>query len=144
MTTVASGRCTSAPWPVASAIGTKPSDATRAVIRIGRSRTRQPVVIARSRAMPSCRSWLTNVTMTTPFSTATPDRAMKPIAAEIENGMSRNHRPTMPPDSPSGTPLNTSSAYFTLRNIENSSTKIRKNASGTTSSSLSRAAARFW
>jgi hypothetical protein len=33
ITTVASGRCTSAPAPVAIAIGTKPRDATSAVIK---------------------------------------------------------------------------------------------------------------
>ena len=32
MTTVASGRCTSAPGPVAMAIGTKPNEATSAVM----------------------------------------------------------------------------------------------------------------
>ena len=31
------------------------------------------------------------VTITSPFSTATPDRAMNPTAAEIENGMPRSH-----------------------------------------------------
>ena len=36
ITTVARGFCTSAPVPVASAIGTKPSEATRAVIATGR------------------------------------------------------------------------------------------------------------
>ena len=35
MTTVASGRCTSAPVPVAIAMGTKPSEATKAVISTG-------------------------------------------------------------------------------------------------------------
>ena len=35
-------------------------------------------------------------------STATPDRAMKPIAAEIENGMSRSHRAKMPPTQANG------------------------------------------
>ena len=38
MTTVASGLCTSAPVPVASAMGTKPSEATSAVMSTGRSR----------------------------------------------------------------------------------------------------------
>ena len=31
-----------------------------------------------------------NVTITRPFSTATPESAMKPTAAEIENGMPRS------------------------------------------------------
>ena len=48
-----------------------------------------------------------NVTITSPFSTATPESAMKPTAAEIENGMSRSHSATMPPVSASGTPVKT-------------------------------------
>ena len=42
MTTVAIGFCTSAPVPVAIAIGTKPSEATSAVIATGRSRSSAP------------------------------------------------------------------------------------------------------
>lgn len=38
MTTVASGRCTSAPAPEASAIGRNPTDATNAVVSTGRER----------------------------------------------------------------------------------------------------------
>ena len=34
---------------------------------------------------------------------------MKPIAAEIENGMSRSHSAKMPPTQPNGTPVNTRS-----------------------------------
>ena len=44
------------------------------------------------------------VTITRPFSTATPESAMKPTAAEIENGMPRSHSARMPPVSASGTP----------------------------------------
>lgn len=40
MTTVASGRCTSAPAPVATAIGTKSSEATSAVMSTGRNTRR--------------------------------------------------------------------------------------------------------
>ena len=36
-------------------------------------------------------------TITTPFSTATPDSAMKPTAAEIENGMPRRSSAATPP-----------------------------------------------
>ena len=53
MTTVASGRCTSAPAPVASAIGTKPSEATSAVISTGRRRARAPSRTASSTDRPS-------------------------------------------------------------------------------------------
>ena len=42
ITTVASGFCTSAPDPVAIAIGTKPSEATNAVITTGRNRASAP------------------------------------------------------------------------------------------------------
>ena len=42
MTTVARGRCTSAPVEVAIAIGTNPRLATNAVISTGRSRRREP------------------------------------------------------------------------------------------------------
>lgn len=42
ITTVAKGRCTSAPVPVAKAIGIKPSEATNAVINTGRSRSTAP------------------------------------------------------------------------------------------------------
>ena len=52
MTTVASGFCTSAPVPVASAIGTKPSEATSAVMSTGRSRVSAPSQIASSRPQP--------------------------------------------------------------------------------------------
>ena len=48
-------------------------------------------------------------------STATPDRAMKPTPAEIENGMSRSHRAKMPPTQANGTPVNTRRASTTLR-----------------------------
>ena len=37
------------------------------------------------------------VSITRPLSTATPDSAMKPTAAETENGMPRSHSATMPP-----------------------------------------------
>ena len=45
ITTVASGRCTSAPADVAMAIGTKPSEATSPVRNTGRSRRGVPFFI---------------------------------------------------------------------------------------------------
>ena len=47
MTTVANGRCTSAPADVAIAIGTKPNDATSPVRNTGRSRCGVPRVMIR-------------------------------------------------------------------------------------------------
>src|SRR5690606_26552195 len=79
-TTVASGRCTSAPTPVARAMGTKPRAATSAVIITGRMRS----VAARSaasRAGTPARWRSSRVDInTTPLSTAMPESAMKPIA----------------------------------------------------------------
>ena len=84
ITTVASGRCTSAPIPVANAIGIKPKDATKAVITIGRKRVVAPWRMASSRVFPCSLNVEKNDTRTRPFSTATPDKAIKPTAAEIE------------------------------------------------------------
>src|SRR5581483_10262421 len=58
MTTIARGRCTSAPAPVAIAIGTNPRLATSAVIKIGRSRVSEPSNTASRTCLPCSRSWL--------------------------------------------------------------------------------------
>mgnify|MGYP006894100693 CR=1 FL=1 len=135
ITTVASGRCTSAPAPTLIAIGTKPRLATRAVIRTGRSRVRAPSRIASPTGLPSWISDLMKVTITTPFSTATPDRAMKPTPAEIDSGMPRAASASTPPVSASGTPLKTTSASRNEPNAMNSSARITASVSGTTSDS---------
>src|SRR6266851_666036 len=89
ITTVAKGLCTSAPAPVAIAIGIKPSDATSAVISTGLSRVSAPSRTASTRGSPSPRSFSMNVIMTSPLSTATPESAMKPMAALMESGIPR-------------------------------------------------------
>ena len=86
MTTVASGRWTSAPAEVASAIGRKPSDATNAVINTGRNRVSAARRAASRGGRPSSRRWTTLDRSTTPFSTAMPNNAMKPTPAEMEKG----------------------------------------------------------
>ena len=70
--------------------------------------------------------------ITRPLSTATPDRAMKPTPAEIDSGMSRNHKAMMPPVRASGTPVKTSSESRTLPKVMKSNEKIRMSAMGTT------------
>src|SRR5262245_55402976 len=55
ITTVASGRCTSAPADVASAIGTKPRLATNAVIRTGRNLALAPSITASAQCRPDSR-----------------------------------------------------------------------------------------
>ena len=59
-----------------------------------------------------------NDTSTMPFSTATPDSAMKPTPAEIDSGMSRSQSVSTPPVSASGTPLKISSESTNERNDE--------------------------
>ena len=56
------------------------------------------------------------VAITSPLRTATPERAMKPTAAGTENGMSRSHSASNPPESASGTPVNTTAAGKRWRN----------------------------
>ena len=114
MTTVASGRWTSAPMPVLKAIGTKPSAATSVVISTGRRRVRAASSTACSRSMPRCLSRRIVETSSMSSSTATPESAMKPTAAEIENGMSRIHRAKMPPVHAKGTPVKTRMASTAL------------------------------
>ena len=46
---------------------------------------------------PSLRKCSTALTHTSPFKTATPKSAMKPTAAEIENGIPRRYRANTPP-----------------------------------------------
>ena len=50
ITTVASGRCTSAPVPMAIAIGKNPNDATKAVTNTGRKRVIVPSLTASTKA----------------------------------------------------------------------------------------------
>ncbi len=74
-----------------------------------------------------------NDTSTMPFSTATPDSAMKPTPAEIDSGMSRSHSASTPPVSASGTPLKINRESVSERNARVSSTKIKSSVTGTTS-----------
>ena len=46
-----------------------------------------------------------NATITSPFKTATPDKAIKPTPAEIERGISLIQSASTPPVKASGTPV---------------------------------------
>ena len=135
ITTVASGRCTSDPAPTLSAIGRKPSEATSAVISTGRRRPSAPSTTAVSRSARCSRSLRMKAIITRPFSTATPDSAMKPTPAEIDSGMPRSASATTPPVSASGTPVNTMAASLAEPNAQNSSAKMRTRVTGTTTPS---------
>ena len=144
ITTVARGRWTSAPVPVAMAMGMKPSEATRAVIRTGRSRVSAPSRIASSRPTPPSLKLRMYEIITRPLSTATPESAMKPTAAEIDIGMSRSQSARMPPVKANGMPVKTSRPSLTLPNIANSSTKTSSRDTGTTICRRCVADCKFW
>lgn len=90
ITTVASGLCTSAPVPVFSAMGRKPKLATSAIINTGRSFVNVPFTMASSIPIPCARKSRMHDTITRPVSTATPERVMKLIPAEMDSGISRS------------------------------------------------------
>ena len=143
MTTVASGRCTSEPMPVFRAIGTKPSEATSAVIRTGRSRVRAPSIIPSLTLMPWKMRSRKNATMTSPLRTAIPDSAMNPTAAEIENGIPRTSRAAMPPVNANGTPLKIIRASRNELRAMKSRPMISSRVTGTTMLSRFEADSRF-
>ena len=121
----------------------KPTDATRAVIATGLSRVTAPSMIASRADWPFSISCLMKVNITSPLSTATPDSAMKPTAAETENGMPRSQSATIPPDSASGTALKTSSASRAEPSAANRIRKIIAKQAGTTMARRCRAEVRF-
>lgn len=103
ITTVASGLCTSAPELVESAMGKNPRDATRAVISTGRKRVSVPWKITCFKSfIPSLRKELNSAIRTIPFKTATPKRAMKPIPADMLNGIPRRYNAKIPPIADNG------------------------------------------
>ena len=82
---------------------------------------------------PCSRNLRMNAIITTPFSTATPDSAMKPTPAEIEKrDVAQPQRRDTPPVSASGTPLKTIAASRAEPNAMNSRPKMISSAAGTT------------
>jgi len=110
MTTEASGRCTSAPVEVETAMGKKPKLATQAVISTGRSLRLAPAITASREDATACRSWLIELTKTTPLSMATPNSAMNPMEADKLRFIPRNQSAAMPPTNANGTFPTTSKA----------------------------------
>ena len=82
ITTIANGFWTSAPRPVAIAIGTKPIAGTTPVMITARTRSIIPSEIAASIGTPRSSRWVMPLITTNPLSTVTPDNTMKPTAAE--------------------------------------------------------------
>src|SRR3546814_16291907 len=71
-----------------------------------------------------------NESIQTPVRTATPERAMKPTPAEIENGMPRTASAATPPVSARGTPVTTMAASRQDSNRVYSTPKLLSSTSG--------------
>ncbi len=74
--------------------------------------------------------------MITPFWTATPKRAMKPMIAGTESGNPASLSPMMPPTIENGILSMTSPECFNELNVAKSNKKIKKRTTGTTIQSL--------
>ena len=113
-----------------------------AVIRTGRSRRSAPSNTAVSRGTPFASSWLKWLTNTKPLSTAMPNRAIKPTDAGTERYSPESHSEIIPPIMANGTFVRMSNDCRIERSVANRTRKMSPSAIGTTT--LSRAAARFW
>src|SRR5262245_28961055 len=121
-TTVASGRCTSDPMPVARAAGTIPNSATRIIINTGRNCAFAPAMAASFAVTPgSCRRLLISDRYNTPLMTATPKSDMNPTAADTLRLIWRSFRKMTPPTSENGTFTSTSPALPAEPNAKKSS-----------------------
>src|SRR5690606_12933958 len=141
-TTVARGRCVSAPTPLDSNIGTNPRMATLAVINTGRRRRSAPCTTASRTVRPLPRNSFRKVTSTMPLSIATPNTAMNPIAEGTDRYWPVMNNPTSPPIVANGTLARIRAAYLIELNAVYSSTKMKKIVTGTITAS--RANARCW
>src|SRR5690606_13601616 len=79
MTAIASGARRSAPRPMPSAIGSRPSTVVTVVIRIGRRRARPASRIASRVGTPRSRAWRMKSTFTIASLTTMPTRITRPI-----------------------------------------------------------------
>ncbi|KAG1358412.1 hypothetical protein G6F61_014484 [Rhizopus arrhizus] len=102
-----------------------------------------PLIAACSGRSPASRRSRIACISTRPCKVATPETAMKPTAADTENGMPRSSSARMPPTSANGTQLNTRMASLPLRRAMNSSLPISRNTTGTAVASRFSARCRF-
>lgn len=103
MTTVANGRCTSAPADMDNAIGKNPKMSVASVSKIGLILSLVPVRIrSLMLIIPSSFNVLNRFIKTNPSSTAMPNSTIKPIPAEMLKGISRNQRANTPPIAANG------------------------------------------
>ena len=122
--TIASGRCDSEPIPWLIAAGNRPIAAIAAVIITGRIRDRTPSLVASCKGEPSFRFALISEIIITPFCMQIPNKAIKPIPADIEKLKPVIRRAAIPPTAANGTFSNTSPASLALEKRIN---RIMKN-----------------
>jgi len=94
---MANGRCESLPMPVDIAAGSRPMQATIAVMKIGRSRSSDASCVAVTMSFPSSRSLLMNYYRMTLVCTATPISATKPKPDETLKCVSVSFSASSPP-----------------------------------------------
>ena len=100
--TVASGRCTSDPIPVAIDAGNNPKAATVAVINTGRNLSFAPNCTAVRKSNFFLKSLMCDIIIT-PFCMATPKSAINPTAEDTFRVMLRMFNAIIPPNKANGT-----------------------------------------
>jgi len=106
MTTVAKGRCTSAPPEVEIAIGIKPIIVVIAVNKMGRKRSCVASYIRFFKSVIPLSFNSLNLFMSmSPFNTATPKSTINPTPAEILKGIPRINKTKTPPMVAKGTAI---------------------------------------
>lgn len=103
-----------------------------AVISTGRRRDRAPAYTASATARPASMRWFMALTMTTPLSTATPNRAMKPMEPGTDRYWPEKNSAAIPPMSASGTLGMIKRAWPTELKAKYSNSKISPRDRGTT------------
>src|SRR3546814_10204141 len=89
-----------------------------------------PSRIASSSRLPSSRSEPIKDSITKPLSTATPQSAMNPTAADIDKGIPRAQSASTPPVNANGIPAKTIKPSLPLPNMAQTSAKTPKRAHG--------------
>ena len=144
ITTVANGRCTSAPADDEIAIGKNPKAAAAAVNKTGRSLSVVPFKMSSFISfMPLCFNSLKCSISTIPFSTAIPNNAINPTPAEILKGKSRIHKNNTPPTADKGIAEYTIKASLMDPKAKCNKINIKNKAIGTAINNLALALCKF-
>src|SRR5262245_38978425 len=134
--TQASGCCTCEPMPVDIAAGTRPIHAERPVMKIWRMRACAAPIMASSLPNPSSRRRRMYETSKMPSIADTPNKEMKPTAAETLKLSPNTYTPRMPPQAANGIPANASRLSRVELNRLYSNIMMSKRLRGTMTASL--------